>query len=1021
MFDRNPKPFYTLVFTLLVLTLNVKTYAQNTWQQKIDYQINVKLDDEKHFLHGDIEIVYHNNSTRTLNEIWMHVFPNAFKSDSSAFAIQKLEDKSTKYKFSKKEDRGYMDSLYFLVDGMKVGVITDPKFPDILKLILPVSLAPGKSAKITSPFRVKIPYTFSRLGHVKQSYQISQWYPKPAVFDHKGWHPIPYLDQGEFYADYGSFDVKITLPKNYVVGATGELQTASENKFLDSISAVTALIKEYPEQDSFPISSKEFKTLHYTQNNIHDFAWFADKRFHVLASEVELPESKRKVKTYVMYSYKYAEYWKDASKYINDAVYYYSLWNGDYPYNFCTAIDGALSAGGGMEYPMITVIGEVGSAKTLDRVIAHEVGHNWFYGILGSNEREHPWMDEGVNSYYEVRYMKTKYSDGHMLGASSRNPFTYFFGLDFYPYAYDNYLLYKLTSSCGKAQPINIHAEQYTPLNYAAVVYTKTGLALRYLEQYLGTAKFDSVMHTYYSTWKFKHPYPEDMKAVFENETGENMSWFFDQLINEKNDPEFKLSSVKKIKEELQVKVSNTSGVPGPVFVSALDKDGKIIETQKTVPFIESAFLYFDKKDVKKIVVDPLYVIPESNRNNNTISLTSPLKKVEPLHIQMLGGITRPDRTNLFFMPVAGYNTSDGFMPGLALYNNVFPFKNVEWSVLPMYGMRSKKLNGTGSINIYSYPRRFSEVNTSINFNSFSSYNEEITMLGIKYYERFIKYSVGTEFTLKPESSRSRLKNKISYRLIYTNETVEKETKDQFSTTTDINNTPNYYLQLKFEKDNSKTINPYRFSFMYEYANNFLTTEDRYFIDGEEYNNNNKQHHKLLAVYKQKFNYRDSKKGVSLRFFAGSIFTNTGVTSQNNFFSLSGNLDYTYDKAFFNRKDFNSQQFHETDGGFKSNVFSSPTKNMLGVNVKAPLKSKFPIGVFTDGAFTSSNLKQGTLEVHADLGIYLPIIADIFEVYFPVFSTYDYNTPDKYGDKIRFILDFQAIQPLGLRRKLQLL
>ena len=1020
MFDRNPKPFYTLVFTLLVLTLNVKTYAQNTWQQKIDYQINVKLDDEKHFLHGDIEIVYHNNSTRTLNEIWMHVFPNAFKSDSSAFAIQKLEDKSTKYKFSKKEDRGYMDSLYFLVDGMKVGVITDPKFPDILKLILPVSLAPGKSAKITSPFRVKIPYTFSRLGHVKQSYQISQWYPKPAVFDHKGWHPIPYLDQGEFYADYGSFDVKITLPKNYVVGATGELQTASENKFLDSISAVTALIKEYPEQDSFPISSKEFKTLHYTQNNIHDFAWFADKRFHVLASEVELPESKRKVKTYVMYSNKYAEYWKDASKYINDAVYYYSLWNGDYPYNFCTAIDGALSAGGGMEYPMITVIGEVGSAKTLDRVIAHEVGHNWFYGILGSNEREHPWMDEGVNSYYEVRYMKTKYSDGHMLGASSRNPFTYFFGLDFYPYAYDNYLLYKLTSSCGKAQPINIHAEQYTPLNYAAVVYTKTGLALRYLEQYLGTAKFDSVMHTYYSTWKFKHPYPEDMKAVFENETGENMSWFFDQLINEKNDPEFKLSSVKKIKEELQVKVSNTSGVPGPVFVSALDKDGKIIETQKTVPFIESAFLYFDKKDVKKIVVDPLYVIPESNRNNNTISLTSPLKKVEPLHIQMLGGITRPDRTNLFFMPVAGYNTSDGFMPGLALYNNVFPFKNVEWSVLPMYGMRSKKLNGTGSINIYSYPKRFSEVNTSINFNSFSSYNEEITMLGIKYYERFIKYSVGTEFTLKPESSRSRLKNKISYRLIYTNETVEKETKDQFSTTTDINNTPNYYLQLKFEKDNSKTINPYRFSFMYEYANNFLTTEDRYFIDGEEYNNN-KQHHKLLAVYKQKFNYRDSKKGVSLRFFAGSIFTNTGVTSQNNFFSLSGNLDYTYDKAFFNRKDFNSQQFHETDGGFKSNVFTSPTKNMLGVNVKAPLKSKFPIGVFTDGAFTSSNLKQGTLEVHADLGIYLPIIADIFEVYFPVFSTYDYNTPDKYGDKIRFILDFQAIQPLGLRRKLQLL
>ena len=160
-------------------------------------------------------------------------------------------------------------------------------------------------------------------------------------------------------------------------------------------------------------------------------------------------------------------------------MYYYSLWNGDYPYNFCTAIDGALSAGGGMEYPMITVIGEVNNAKTLDRVIAHEVGHNWFYGILGSNEREHPWMDEGVNSYYENRYMKLKYSNGHMFGDSSRNPFTYFFGLDYFPNGYDGYLIYKLTSSCGRSQAINLNAEQYTSINYGAVVYTKTALAFK--------------------------------------------------------------------------------------------------------------------------------------------------------------------------------------------------------------------------------------------------------------------------------------------------------------------------------------------------------------------------------------------------------------------------------------------------------------------------------------------------------------------------------------------------------------
>lgn len=1021
MFERNPKSYYSLVLTLLILTLNVKTYAQNTWQQKIDYQINVKLEDDKNFLHGDIKIEYFNNSDKALTEIWMHVFPNAFKNNKSAFAIQKLEDKSTKYQFAKEKDRGYMDSLNFLVNGMKVGVVTDEKFPDILKLILPVNLAPGEKAIISTPFRVKIPYTFSRLGHAEQSYQISQWYPKPAVFDRKGWHPIPYLDQGEFYADYGSFDVKITLPSNYVVGATGELQTASENLFLDSLSKATSLIKEYAKEDDFPPSSKTTKTLHYTQNNIHDFAWFADKRFHVLASEVVLPQTKRKVKTFVMFTNKYAEYWKDASLYINNAVYYYSLWNGDYPYNFCTAIDGALSAGGGMEYPMITVIGEVGNAKTLDRVIAHEVGHNWFYGIIGSNEREHPWMDEGVNSYYENRYMRTRYGEESMLPKSVKNPLTYFFGLDYFPSQYELYLLYQYPASCGKAQPINIHSEQYESLNYAAVVYTKTALVFRYLEQYLGVEKFDSVMHVYFETWKFRHPYPEDMKAVFEKETGENMGWFFDEIINAKDDPSFKIKSAKKINAtELQVKVSNVSTVPGPVFVSTLDKKGRIIETQKTAPFLESAFLYFDTKDVKKIVVDPLYIIPEKNRNDNTITLKTPLKKVEPLHLQFLAGVNRPDRTNLYFTPVLGYNKSDGLQPGIALYNNIFPFKNVEWALMPMYGVKSEKLNGTGSVNIYMYPKKFKEVNTTISFSSFSIFNEENNYLSIKYYERFYKYALGTEFTLNQASARSRVKEKLSYRIIHISNVLETSTSDAYSTTTTIDKQPNNYLQLKYEKENSRLFNPYKLSVLYEYANNLLDNSNSISYGGVPFNNN-LQHHKILVVYKQKINYKESKKGLNVRLFAGTIFTNTNTSNQSNFFNLSGNNDYTFDKAFFNRYGMFRQQFHELDGAFKSNVFSYNARNMIGMNVKVPAKLKLPIGVFADAAYANEYQQFAESELLLDVGIYFPIINDIFEIYFPIATNYHAFEPDNYKDRIRFILDFQAIQPLNLRRRLQLL
>lgn len=1015
MFYRKSIALTVLHFCLLLFSSNVKTYAQNTWQQRINYQINVKLNDDIHFLNGDIRIVYHNESEQQLSEIWMHVWPNAFKNNKSSFAKQKLEDKNTKFEYSKKSDRGYMDSLQFLVNGFPVQVISNEEFPDIIKLILPTSLQPKDSIIISTPFRVKLPYTFSRIGHVEQSYQISQWYPKPAVFDQKGWHPIPYLDQGEFYAEYATYDVHITLPQNYVVGATGELQNQSEVQFLDSLSTATSLMKEYSSKDTFPPSSKILKTLHYKQNNVHDFAWFADKRFHVLTSEVELPQSKRKVKTYVMFTNKYAKYWKDASSYINDAVYYYSLWNGDYPYNYCTAVDGALSAGGGMEYPMITVIGEVGSAKTLDRVIAHEVGHNWFYGILGSNEREHPWMDEGINTFYEVRYMRRKYSDGKMIPTKSQNALSKIFGLNYFPNDYESYLLYEYPASCGKAQALNTHAEQFSTLNYASIAYTKTGLALRYLEQYLGTALFDSTMHIYYNTWKFRHPYPEDMKAVFEKTTGENMSWFFDELINLSKDPEFKLMFAKKKNQELQVKVKNTSAVPGPVFVSTYDKKGKVLETQRTAPFVESAYLYFDTKDVKKVVVDPLYMIPEKNRNDNTIRFNTPLKKVEPLRLQLLGSATRPDKTNLFFMPTIGYNNSDGWMPGIALYNNVFPFKNVEWIAVPMYGMKSKRLNGTGAINYYVYPDNFQEIKTSFHFSSFSAMNLSNFALNKSIEVTYQKYALGSTFTLKPSSARSREQQKIAYRIIHTRENVVTKEDNGIVRYTTTSVDPHNYLQLTYSKENSRYFRPYQFTFLYEYANTLINEFPYSTSVGKDL-----QHHKLLAVYKQKFNYKESKKGVSVRLFAGTIFTNTSANGQSDFFSLSGYNDYTYDRAFFNRNDFNRHQFYEIDGAFKSYTYSPPVRTMFGVNLKAPFKTKLPIGLFADAAFSKIDQTQTNFNFDVDFGIYLPMISDVVEVYFPIVTSQRAYNPDQYKDVIRFMIDLQSIEPFGLRRRLQI-
>ena len=223
------KKFLLIFAYWLPLTLSAQ---QHYWQQEVNNTIDVSLNDIEHTLDGFIKIQYTNHSPDTLRFIWFHLWPNAFKTDRTAFSEQMLQNGKTDFYFSDKEQKGYINRLDFRVNGEAAKMEDHPLFIDVIKLILPNILLPNQQVEITTPFHVKLPYNFSRGGHVGQSYQITQWFPKPAVYDSKGWHEMPYLQQGEFYNEFGSFDVRITVPKNYVVAATGELQNEDEKEWL---------------------------------------------------------------------------------------------------------------------------------------------------------------------------------------------------------------------------------------------------------------------------------------------------------------------------------------------------------------------------------------------------------------------------------------------------------------------------------------------------------------------------------------------------------------------------------------------------------------------------------------------------------------------------------------------------------------------------------------------------------------------------------------------------------------------
>ncbi|MEO7765819.1 MAG: M1 family metallopeptidase, partial [Ferruginibacter sp.] len=503
------------------------TPQKSYWQQQVDFKIDVVLNDKENTLEGFVKMDYYNNSPDTLYYIWFHIWPNAYKNDRTAFSDQLLENGRTDFYFSNADKRGYINRLDFKVNDVVARTVDHPRHQDIIKVVLQTPLVPKSHIRVQTPFHVQLPFNFSRGGHVGQSYQITQWFPKPAVYDRKGWHPMPYLDQGEFYSEFGNYEVQVTLPKNYIVAATGVLQDEPEKSWLNQRVKKPVICsdcndKKKQQIDSSEIpSSREIKTIHFKQDNIHDFAWFADKRFIVYHDTLQLTNGKIiNVYSYHLPKTTDKNYWAKSIQFIKNSVLTRSKWLGQYPYDVVSVAEAVMGFSGGMEYPTITSISPVDDEAALESVIEHEVGHNWNYGILATNERDHPWMDEGINTYYDNRYKATESYSGKAL---TINPtfFTKRIPNDLAPTAF------KAMASVKKDQPIETVSENFSEVNYGVVAYYKTGQWMKYMENTLGTQMFDSCMHEYYRRWKFKHPYPEDFKTLMEEVSGTNLDGEF--------------------------------------------------------------------------------------------------------------------------------------------------------------------------------------------------------------------------------------------------------------------------------------------------------------------------------------------------------------------------------------------------------------------------------------------------------------------------------------------------------------
>lgn len=970
------------------------SFTQTYWQQEVNYKIDVKLDDNIHRISGFESFEYINNSPQSLSEIYIHIWPNAYKNDQTALGKQGYLDGDQQLRYGNDSIKGWIDSLDFKIGGFAINWEYVENNIDICKITLPVPLKTGESVTITTPFRVQLPSgSISRLGHIGQSYQITQWYPKPAVFDKNGWHAMPYLNQGEFYSEYGSFDVSITVPKNYVVGATGDCQTESELAFLNQKANETeAKIKagDYNQKSkrgggTFPESAKEWKTIRYKQDKVHDFAWFADKRYEVLKGEFELPHSKRKVTTWALFTPNSTSLWQNAIEYINDGAYYYSLWNGDYPYNNITAVDGTISAGGGMEYPTITVIGNASSAKQLEVVIVHEVGHNWFYGILGSNERDHGWMDEGMNTLNEVRYMQTKYPNNTELSDMVLNGSFHFNDLSHFDMGDYSY---RTIAGLGLDQPIETKSADFTSTNYGLIMYQKTGLVFNYLRQYLGSEKFDECMNNYYDTWKFKHPQPEDMRSSLENCSGKKLDWLFEDLIQTTNHVDYKLKKVKKTDgNTFEVTVKNVGQVDGPISVHQISSDS-IVSTTWIEPGSKKTTITFPSSPltVDRISISADQAIPELNRQNNSWKSTGLFHRFEKPNMEFLIGDNQSDRSTMFWTPIIAGNAYDKFMIGGAFHNYGVPLNKFQYLIAPMYSFGRNSVSGVTELSYSMLPKknvRISKIGVSVK----SFKNDSTFKRNDSYY--FIVSPYWTAKLGNRNNQQKPLTHSIRVQTMYRADILGG------SNTQNIGGFIEY--NLDYVRPDHKVNMKLR--------NEFVTNAD----NSDQFGRSS-----LAAAYSYRYLKNKMKRWVTLRGYVGAYWDNHFKTSTNPNYTMSiagmnGTQDIFVEDYYFGRGlptgIWSQQRADNNMGGFSSATnFGSTDQWMATGNFyfQIPIKPNF-FGVFAD--FGTVRLGNSNYSLF-NTGLALRF-GDVFGVYFPIYMSdileQSFLTKN-YTERIRFSL-----------------
>ncbi len=621
-----------LVVFICLFVLNSFSFSALS-KHIVDYRIKAKLVPAEKAVIGEEVLTWLNDSNVPVTELHFHLYFNAFKNNRSTF--NKAGGGFGQVFKPKSDDWGYIDVKKIRIkDGIDLTLMIEFIQPDdnntddqtVMRVLLPEPVQPQETITLEIEFYSKLPGSIRRAGFYDDFFMVTQWFPKLGVLGDGEWNCHQYHANSEFFADFGVFEVEMTVPNEYVLGATGVRKGETEN-------------------------TDGTKTYTHYQEDVHDFAWTACPDFVEFREQYTLSDPPVSTEMILLIHRTHLNLKERYLQSLKFGLEFYSQNYGAYPYETITLVDPPIKAlgAGGMEYPtLFTTIGISFLPEGLrlpEMVTIHEFGHGYWYGIVANNEFEEAWLDEGINTYSEIKAMDKYYgSDRSMIDLG-------FLKLSD---ALQNRIQ---VIASGRMDPIVTKSwEFYGGGSYGLNVYQKAAVTLLTLENYLGEDVMARVMKAFFERWKFRHPKTDDFIAVAEEESGQDLGWFFDQFLHSPDKLDYAIGALRsrEIKEpegifngELKTRSEEKDKSQEKTYKNevVIVRKGELIFPQEILIVFENGeevrerwdgkdrwtrFTYYKPVELKSAQLDPeKKLLLDINHLNN--SLTRKPNKLSPL------------------------------------------------------------------------------------------------------------------------------------------------------------------------------------------------------------------------------------------------------------------------------------------------------------------------------------------------------------------------------------------------------